>query len=72
MLPVSGSRHVLCNFPENNSKPIIAYINITNSTSKAIWNKGIIARRIEFKTTCKPKKTSNYRNTQFNKKELDE
>lgn len=27
---------------------------ITNITNSAICNKGTIARRIEFKTTCKP------------------
>lgn len=32
----------------------MAYIIITNKTNKAICNKGTIARRIEFNTTCKP------------------
>lgn len=47
---------VLCIFPENNSNPMIAYMIMTNNTRRAICNKGTMARRIEFNTTCKPEK----------------
>lgn len=46
--------HVKCIFPENSSNPMMAYMMMTNKTSSAICNKGTIARRIEFRTTCKP------------------
>lgn len=69
-IPVSGSRQVLCSFPENNSKPMMAYIRMTNSTSRAIWNNGIMARRIELSTTCKPKNTG-IPNTTWSRVSLD-
>lgn len=53
-VPVLLSKHVLCNLPENNSNPMIAYMMMTNRTRRAICSKGTIARRIEFKTTCRP------------------
>lgn len=46
----------LCSFPENNSRPMMAYMIMTNNTSRAIWNKGTMARKIELRTTCKPVK----------------
>lgn len=45
---------MVCKVPENSSNPIIAYMMITNITKSAMCNKGTMARKIEFNTTCKP------------------
>ena len=48
---IGFASHRLCIIPQNNSNPIIAYVMITNMTSNAMCNNGIIALRIEFNTT---------------------
>ena len=53
-LLISKYSHLLCIIPQNSSNPIIAYIRITNKTNIAMFNNGIIALIIEFKTTCRP------------------
>lgn len=45
--------------PEKSSNPMMAYINMTKITSKAIWSKGTIARTIALSTTCRPERTQN-------------
>ena len=50
-LPVTLWKHVSCIFPEKSSNPMMAYITITNITSRAMCNKGTIALMIAFKTT---------------------
>lgn len=45
--------------PEKSSNPMMAYINMTKITSKAIWSKGTIARTIALSTTCRPERRQN-------------
>ena len=59
VLPVTLSKQVLCNNPENISRPMMAYMINAKRTRRQMWNKGSMAMMILLSTTCRPVKNVN-------------